>query len=318
MATSGSYTSFAPTRNDIIKAAARKVGAIAAGETPDDGTIQDFSDALNVMVKHWQATGTYIWRRSEATLFLQKAQTQYSLNTSAADHATESFVETTLAADAASGAATITITSASGMSASDYLGIELDSGSWQFTTISGAPSTTLTPAAALTGAATSGNRVIAYTTKIVRPLRIIDARRYNFDSDIETPLMEYEREEYFDLPNKTNSGSVTGYYYDRRGGANANGLFYAWQSPSDVNDAVKFTYLRPIQDFAASGNTPDLPEEWTQALIFNLALVMAPEYDVPVARFEMIGKMALKYLADVQWWEREDETVSFVPDFLRR
>jgi hypothetical protein len=172
----------------------------------------------------------------------------------------------------------------------------------------------LTPAAALTGAATSGNRVIAYTTKIVRPLRVIDARRYNFDSALDTPVDDFEREEYMAMPNKTNTGVVNGVYYDRRGGAHSNGLLYVWQAPSNVDYALKFTYLRPIQDFSASGNTPDFPEEWTQALIFNLALVMAPEYDVPVARFEMIGKMALKYLADVQWWEREDETVSFVPE----
>lgn len=313
MSTSGAYT-FSQTRDQIIKAAARKIGAIDAGDTPDAATVSDFSDGLNAMIKHWQATGTYIWQYSEATLFLQKAQTQYSLNTTAAGHATESFVETTLSAAAASGASTITVTSATGMSASDVLGIELDSGSWQFTTISGSPTTTITPLAVLTGAAASGNRVIAYTTKIVRPLRIISARRYNFDSAIDTPLMEYDRGEYFDLPNKTNAGSVNGYYYDRRGGANANGVFYAWQSPSNVDDAVKFTFSRPIQDFSAAANTGDLPDEWTQALIFNLALNMAPEYDCPPRRYAMIKEMAVKYLSDVEWYEREDETVSFVPE----
>jgi hypothetical protein len=219
-----------------------------------------------------------------------------------------------------SGASTISVASASGLVASQYLGVELDSGSWNFSTISSISSTIVTPAASLTGAAASGNRVIAYTTKIVRPLKILSARRYNFASAIDTPLDEMDRIEYREMPNKTTEATVTSFFYDRRGGANTTGLFHVWPEPANADDAVKFTFARPIQDFSASGDDADFPQEWTQALIFNLAVVMAPEYDVPQSKMVGpygIGTLADKYLREMTWNESELTAIQFVPDMRR-
>lgn len=315
MATSGTYT-FNPNRDDIIKAALRQCGAITAGETPSAQIVADASDALNAMVKTWQSgpTGFHIWTTTEATLFLQKAQVSYTLSSSSTDHAAESFVETTLAADAASGASTITVASATGLAASQYIGVELDSGSFDWTTISGTPTTTVTLAATLDSAASSGNRVVAYTTKIVRPLRIIAGRRYNFDSDQDTEMFPVSRLDYQRLTSKTQSGTPTQFYYDPRGGANASGLLYIWPAPSNVNDVFKFTWHRPIQDFSAAANTSDLPQEWVEALTFNLAVRLAPEYDVPGEKFAMLRTLAAETLDTVSGADREPESVFFGVD----
>lgn len=314
MATSGS-ADFTRTRNQICEAAARKIGAIRAGSTMSAQMLSDFAEALNGMVKHWQAKpgGPRIWCVSEATLFMQTDQVRYVLG--ATDHATESYVETTLSADEASGQTVLSVTSDDGISASDNIGIELDDGTMQWTTVSGAPSSdTVTVATALTGAAASGNRVIAYTTRILRPLKIVSARRYNFDSDTETEISLIARLDYQRLPNKTTEGTVTQAFYDPRGGANATGLFYVWPEPANIDDAIKFTYWRPIQDFDAAGDNPDLPTEWIQTLIFNLALVMAPEFTVPDATFSRVASMAAQYLDDMTGWDREEESVCFGPD----
>jgi len=314
MATSGT-SSYTRNRDQIIKAAARKIGAIEAGETPDSEMVTDFAEALNAWVKHQQSLGNYIWQTVEATLFLQQDQTRYVLG--ATDHATESYVSTTLSAAALSGATSLSITSATGMSASDNVGIVLDDGSIHWTTISGAPSTTLTIASGLASAAASGNLVFAYTTRIVRPLKILAARRYNFASAIDTPIDVEDRETYFDLPNKTNTGVPNLIFYDRRGGANSTGLLYTWQPQEVITEAIKFTWARPIQIFNVAGDDQDFPDEWVQTLQFNLALVMAPEFNVPEMKLARIEKMAAQYLADVTWNERELGSVSFVPDMMR-
>jgi hypothetical protein len=54
MATSGA-TDFSLTRNKIIRAAARKIPAVRAGGVMGSAMIEDFNEALNAMVKHWQA-----------------------------------------------------------------------------------------------------------------------------------------------------------------------------------------------------------------------------------------------------------------------
>src|SRR5215472_11234328 len=86
MGTSGTY-SFNYNRDQIIASAARKLGAIAAGEALSSGANNDFADQLNIMVKNWDASGIHIWTEEEATLFLQPNQIAYTLGGSTTDNA---------------------------------------------------------------------------------------------------------------------------------------------------------------------------------------------------------------------------------------
>lgn len=312
MATSGTYTS-SRNRDQIIKRAARIVGAIEAGETMGSEELNDFAEALNAMVKAWQTQGTPIWTTREGVLFLQTDQVQYEVGSTGADHATESFTRTTLAADAASGATSFTITSATGFATTQYLGIELDDGSMQWTTVSVLASTTVTPTAVLTGAASSGNSVITYATKMVRPLKLLSVRRHNFASDLDTPITVYDRLEYEELPSKTSEGTVNGVMLDRRGGANSTGYIKTWQEPANVDDCIKFTFSRPIQDFTTAADDPDLPQEWIRALVWNLADEMKDEFDVPEPKATRIERRAAQFLAAATWGEMELTEIQMVP-----
>lgn len=313
MTTSGTI-SFSRNRDQIIGDALLLAGVIDENETPSSNMVNKANANLNAMVKHWQGTGTYIWAMAEAALFLQPSQVRYVLGSGTSDHCTESFVQTTLSAAAASGATSLSVTAITGMASADYLGVQLDDGSFQWTTINGAPSgTTVVPTAALTGAAASGNVVITYTTNIARPLKVVSARRFNFVSGIDTPLMIDSREEYFDLPLKTGPGVPNIVFYDRRGGANSTGAFYTWQREATVTDCIKFTWQRPIQDFNVAADDPDLPQEWIQTIVFNLAEILALSYG-HVKRLELIEPRAARYLGAMMWNEKELEDISFYPD----
>jgi hypothetical protein len=316
MATSGSY-SFGRTRDQIIKAAARKVSAIDPGEEPDADLVTDFAEALNAMVKHWQGQGIHIWRTAEGVLFPQLDQVRYTLSSSSTDHATESFVQTTISAAEASGQTVISVTSSSGMSVSDNIGIQVDDGTLHWTTISSIASNDVTIASGIDAAAAAGNLVFAYTTKLVRPLSILSARRFNAVSLLDTPISLYDRIEYEEFPNKTTEGTVNGIYYDRRGGANSSGLLYTWPEPDSTDELIKFTFARPIQDFSTSSDDPDLPQEWIEALTWNLARRMAGENEVSPQRFADIKEMAAQTLQEANWGERELVEFRFVPDMRR-
>src|SRR6185312_5647019 len=172
---------------------------------------------LNMLVKALNATGLHIWTETEATLFLQPNQVAYTLGGSTTDHATESFTATTLSASTASSATTITVTSTAGFAASYKVGVVLDSGSIFWTTESGAPSgSTITLASGLTGAASAGNAVYVYQTDIIRPLRVVSGRRFTFSGSLDTPMIMYARIDYRNLPNKTNTGTITTFFYAPR------------------------------------------------------------------------------------------------------
>ncbi len=318
MSTSGTAT-FSRNRDQIIQRALRLTGEVASGETSfDAGLVDEAAAALNAMVKHWQAGGVHIWTTEEAILFLQNSQRQYTLSSSSTDHASRSFVQTTLSADEASGQTTISLTATTGMADNDYIGIELDDGTLHWTQINGAPGgSSVVIDVATTGAASSGNVVVTYTTKLVRPLTILSARLFDFASLIETPLELMDRIEYQEYPNKTAESTVNGLYYDRRGGANASGLLYVWPTPADVTGAIKMTIQRPIEDFSAAGNDPDLPQEWIRALTWNLADELADEHGTPEPKRSRIEQRAARFLADVNWWETELTEIQFMPDMRR-
>lgn len=317
MATSGTAT-FGRNRDQLIASALRKINAFESGETPDSASVSEASDALNAMIKHWQGSGIHIWRTEEAIQFLQLGQVRYVLGSGSTDHATESYVETALTSAAAAGASTVVLDSVSGVATTYYIGVQQDDGTIHWTTVNGAPvGSTVTLTAVLTDSAAAGNRVLVYQTKLVRPLKILSARHYNLDSAIDTPIDEMDRIEYQEMPNKTATGVISGFFYDRRGGSNSTGLLYFWPSPADVNAAAKITVARPIEDFNAAGDDADIPQEWIRAIEWGLADELADEYDVPEPKRTRIERRAAQYLQEANWWEKELISFQLVPDFSR-
>ena len=312
MATSGVST-FNATRNQIIRNAALLLKAVGANAAMNSVMIDDFAFGLNAMVKRWQAgpNPIHLWTTSEATLFPQPGQIRYAAGTGAADHITDSYVDTETSADEALGQTVISIEDPTGMTAADHIGIVLDDGTLQWTTIASVGATTVTLDDALTDSVTAGNKVFAYTNKIPQPLKVIDYRRFDIDGDTDTPVFPVARLDYQNIPLKTAPGSLNQVYYDRQLGT---GYFHLWQVPGAVSELLKFTYRRPIMDFSSAANNPDLPQEWIQALYYNLAFVMAPQFHVEEAQFRRIERMAAMFLDDMMAFDREDESLFIQPD----
>lgn len=59
--TTSSSTNFEVTRDQIIKGALRLIGVLAQGETPSADQVTEASEALNLLVKAWQADGMPLW-----------------------------------------------------------------------------------------------------------------------------------------------------------------------------------------------------------------------------------------------------------------
>lgn len=311
MTTSGT-SSYNANRDQIIRMALRKLGAFEAGETPDDQTMQDCAQQLNMLVKSLEATGLHIWTETEATVFLQPGQRSYTLGTGTTDHATEDYTHTLLASDAISGATSITLDSVTGFGANYNIGIVLSSGDIFWTTqVGAAVGTTITLASGLTASAATGTQVYAYESNIVRPLRVVSARRYDFQSNLITPLILYSRVDYHNLPNQNDTGIPNIVFYDPRGGANTTGKLWVWPVPNVPTNGITMTWWRPIQDFDTAANTPDLPQEWLDCLVWNLAYKMAPEFDCPANRYTMIREQAAASLELTMGFDREPESYLF-------
>jgi hypothetical protein len=306
------------TASRIIAGALRMCSAIADEETPDAAMAANAMESLNAMVMAWQASGIHVWCEEEAVLFLNPGQPRYALGLGATDHSClfSDLAITTITATVSS--TVITVASATGIAAADTIGIQLDAGTTFWTTVSGAPSgNNVTLADALPSGSSATNFVFAYPRALLRPLRAIGARRYNWQSQVQTPIGMMARLDYNSLPNLYNTGAVTQAFYDPQTG---NGVYASsapigymnvWPSPNDNTFGFRFVSQRPLQYFSTLANTPDFPAEWTAALRWNLASEIAPEYDVPAERMGVLKEKAAQWLARAMEWDKEPEPIRF-------
>jgi hypothetical protein len=126
------------------------------------------------------------------------------------------------------------------------------------------------------------------TVNTYRPVRLHSAFiRDNTDSDlpVDVPLQIYTRQEYDDISSKQSTGSPTVLYYDPQGGATATGTIHIWPKPDAnaiANKVIYIRYQRPYEDFDASSDEPDFPQEWFLPVLWYLSWMLAPSYGVPL------------------------------------
>lgn len=315
MTTSNSYD-FTVTRDDIIKHAYEEIGVLEESETPNNEQIVDAAAKLNILVKSWIVKGHHLWALQDCVLFQVLSQQSYSLGNSASDAnwcAWDDYAQTTLSAAGAAGAASVSLTSATGFATNDKFGVVLDDGTIQWTTctISG---TTATLGAVLTGAAASGNVVFGYTSRIYRPMRIVKDTIFRRDiNNNDTPIQLIGPAEYELLTAKTQAGKTIQAAYQPFLGS---GRLWTWPTADLSTDVIRFTIERPLQDFDLSTDNPDLPIEWSLALYLNLAVLLARSNGAS-DELATLKPDAAEALDDVLNWDRDNASVKFQPDIRR-
>lgn len=311
MATSGT-SAFITTRNQVIREAALLTRFVARGVALSGEMITDLNYTLNGMVKHWQGQELHVWTETEGILFPRPGQILYSAGPTATDHITASYVKTAITADEAGGQNVIGLDDTTDITIADAIGIVLDDGTLHWTSIVSKTVSTVNITVALTDSAAAGNAVFTYTSKIgVKPIKVLNCRRYDIDADSETPVSSISRKEWTNISNKRNAGSLNEVYYDKQ---LSTGYFNVWGVPAATTELLYFTWQRPIMDFAAAGDNPDLPQEWIQTLQYNLAKLLLPRAVMPPEDKKLIITMADEFLADMKGFDREEGSIFIQPE----
>lgn len=312
MATSNSYN-FSMNRDTIIKRAMQLANIVNLNQASRGDDHAFAVDIFQSMIKMWQAEGIQLWNRRQATLFTTYQDEQYSIGAgSGSDHCTNSYVNTTLSSAETSGQTVLSVTSSTGMTAADNVGIQLSDGTRQWTTIASVDSATqITVDDALTGDAASGNTIVSYTNKISdRPLRILDMRRIDLDnSKIASQMELIGYSEYFNIPLKTTDGVPVNFYYDK---LLDNGQLYVFPRPDDVNILLEFTYHESIEDVDSATDDMDFPQEWTLPLIYGLAAELMVAYG-KFQELPIIQKKAEEYKQLVREFDSDEAPLFILP-----
>ncbi len=298
MGLSGSFD-YTALASDIITSACEDIQVIQNGETIDNNDQTTALRELNYMVKQWMgkpgfAPGLKRWSRKTAYLFLALNKNIYSLGTTANSGdkcCVANYTQGTLTAAATGGAGTIavsvmnaspTYTTVTAPANTDYIGIVLDSGDIQWTTVSGSPSLpgNITLGANLTSAASSGNYVFSFavTNQANLPLDVLTCKRrdptaspaIDFDMDRMMDIYEYES-----IPNKNITSTPVSYWYQM--GLSVGSLYLNCE-PATITNVLRMTLLYPLDDVDIVSNTMAFPQQWYGALGKGLGKRLAPKF----------------------------------------
>lgn len=292
MASSNSYN-FVVTRDQLITDALLHVGAIGEGETPSANAVTETSRVLNMIAKLRAADGMPLWAMKRGVILPVTGVS--SINTTSHIVQAGSYVETTISADEAAAQTTISITSGTGMTDSDQIGIELDDQTMHWTTISsGGGTTTPVIASALPSEASAGNKVYTYTAsadRIARPLRVVNANILETTNDVRYEIDLEDHKDYFNLANPTQESVPNVLYYEATLGDNDAspdsatkwyGTFHLYPRFLGGDHVIEFSYQRPFQDFDSAGDHPDFPQEFYLPLMLELAAIIGVRYQLPI------------------------------------
>lgn len=309
MSVSGS-SDWTLTRDGIITRTLQLLGVLRPGGTAPAADISTCSDFLNMMVKSWGNKGIHMWSLVEGTLFLRVGVTQYTISATSTDNAGDNVIETTVT----SGSSTsLTVSSTVGMVLGQQVGIELDDNTRFWTTIASVDSsTTLTLNSGMPSSTSSGNSVAAYTTASSKPLHISSCR-YRTKDNNDMPIYMRGRDEFGMIPSKTQQGSSINQAFYSTG--RDSGTMYIWPAPNNCAGRIKFSYARALYDFDASSDNADVPVEWLNCVVKNLAANIGPVYNIKPERQKMLEQMARDELVEMQMFDMDNASVRIVPNF---
>lgn len=134
----------------------------------------------------------------------------------------------------------------------------------------------------LTASTNSYNIGVGMTVNTPKPLRVIQAYNRTTSNNTDIPMRIVTRDEYNRLGNKTSAGNPIQLFYEP---LNSYGVLHVFPTPDSTaasQNTITIVYQRPFEDFNASTDTPDFPQEWLEPLKYLLATRLAGEYQTPM------------------------------------
>lgn len=300
---------FELTRNEIIRSAFENCRAAIDGEELSAENLQKGARTLNTLLRFWQAQGFHLWKLPEAWLFTTIGEAKYMLGENGALASDE--IKTATTANAYQTGDNLIQLNGELPKAGDYICIITTSGKIFKTTTQSVAGSSVTLTDELLEDVNKDANVYHFTNLLSRPLKITQARRYIVGgSEIE---MQYlENEEYFALPQKDQRGTPVCYSYvptlDK-------GTLYLWNTPSENNIIIKFTYEKEFDILQNSKDVPDVADEWIEPLIWELSYRLSAFLGLDLNEREWLKVQAKESLEMAKCFDNEVGGFQLVPDF---
>ena len=142
------------------------------------------------------------------------------------------------------------------------------------------------------------------------PVKMLQA--FRTENNAKIPMELTARQDFNILPTTTSANSPLKLNYQPFVNT---GTITLWPIPDNTNTAtVTIVYQRPFQYFTASTETADFPEEWQLPLIYTTAVLLAPEWGIPLQDRQLLKNEAMEYVMMAEQVGGEDASFYLAPE----
>jgi len=144
------------------------------------------------------------------------------------------------------------------------------------------------------------------------PLKVIQAYRIESSGAVNVPLEVKNHYDYNLLPVNASSGEPVDLFYQP---FSTYGVIKLWPTPVDATTTITIIYQRPFEDMVSGTDDLDFPSYWTEAIIYNLAWRLAPEYGASKDERGAIKAEAKELVDEALSFGTEEGSVYLMPDW---
>jgi hypothetical protein len=149
-----------------------------------------------------------------------------------------------------------------------------------------------------------------------KPVEILEAYRRVTADTSDVALIRQSRTQYWELNDKAATGVPVNYYWEIQSPVTSNSLFI-WPTSDATfaaNNTIEILYQAPFDDMDSGTDNLSFPQEWELAVVYGLAVILAPEYGVPLAERRVLREEAKEEKQRVLDWDQEHTSVFFQPE----
>jgi len=150
---------------------------------------------------------------------------------------------------------------------------------------------------------------------VPRPEDVIEVYRRLTASEYDTPLHRRARVDFNGLPNKSNEGVPTQYYFDAKLALPELEIWPTASATFASDYTLQVLYQRPFDDMDATADTLAFPQTWELAVVLGLASQLAVEYGLGLNDRRDIRQMADIEKRRVMDWDTEKAGIFLAPDY---
>lgn len=153
---------------------------------------------------------------------------------------------------------------------------------------------------------------VGQTLNTPYPVRLMQAYRVDSSSTSRIEL-DIQANYNYNLYPSTSGGAPIIINYQPKVNSGVIKLWPVPDASAASTSTITIVYTRPIEYTSASTDTMDFPEEWLNAIVYGLAVRLAPEWGIPLPDRNLLRQEEAVYLQRALENGQEDASITFQP-----